>query len=128
MPSQLRTPLPAETHEQRGALLEELGGIGSAQGSTWKGLGKKMAKLMPFLWPRKQPGLQLRVLACFATLVAGRVINLFVPLYYKYIGDAFSFTLGMIACNLSIYSECAVGARILLGSHSHLRRSSIHAG
>ncbi len=36
--------------------------------------------------------LQLRVVACFLILVAGRVINVFVPIYYKKIVDGLTFT------------------------------------
>ena len=36
--------------------------------------------------------LQLRVVACFIILAAGRVINVFVPIYYKKIVDGLTFT------------------------------------
>jgi ATP-binding cassette, subfamily B (MDR/TAP), member 6 len=49
-----------------------------------------MRKLMPFLWPRKDFVLQSRVIFCFVLLFAGRVINLYVPIYNKRIVDALS--------------------------------------
>lgn len=45
---------------------------------------------MPFLWPKKDFVLQIRVLLCFVMLFAGRLINLFVPIYNKKIVDSLS--------------------------------------
>uniref|UniRef100_A0A0A9YUP4 ATP-binding cassette sub-family B member 6 n=1 Tax=Lygus hesperus TaxID=30085 RepID=A0A0A9YUP4_LYGHE len=55
--------------------------------STWRSAWRKIRTLAPFLWPKKSFGLQLRVLVCFLLLASGRVINLYVPLYSKYIVD-----------------------------------------
>ncbi|XP_066929948.1 ATP-binding cassette sub-family B member 6-like [Clytia hemisphaerica] len=43
---------------------------------------EKCQKLWPFVWP-KDNWLRLRVLLCVGLLIAGRVINVFVPLYNK---------------------------------------------
>ena len=56
------------------------------QGSTFRNAWKKMKTLAPFLWPRKDIFLQFRVIFCFVLLVAGRVINLYVPIFSKMIG------------------------------------------
>jgi len=45
-----------------------------------------MSMLWPFMWPRGSVLLQLCVLVCILLLVAGRVANLFLPIYYKKIG------------------------------------------
>ncbi|XP_043280295.1 ATP-binding cassette sub-family B member 6 [Venturia canescens] len=58
--------------------------------STWKNGWYKIKTLMPFLWPRKDIFLQFRVLFCFALLAAGRLINLYVPIYNKKIVDSVS--------------------------------------
>lgn len=58
--------------------------------STFKNAYKKMKKLMPFLWPKKDFLLQFRVIFCFILLIAGRVINLYVPIYNKKIVDELS--------------------------------------
>lgn len=42
---------------------------------------------MPFVWPKKAPSLQLRVLFCFLLLGAGRVANVYVPVLYKMLGN-----------------------------------------
>lgn len=58
--------------------------------STFKNAYKKMKKLMPFLWPKKDIVLQTRVIFCFVLLFFGRVINLYVPIYNKKIVDGLS--------------------------------------
>lgn len=57
------------------------------QGSTFRNAWKKILVLAPFLWPKKDLPLQFRVLFCFLLLAAGRVINLYVPIYSKLIGE-----------------------------------------
>jgi hypothetical protein len=57
------------------------------QGSAFRNAWKKMTVLAPFLWPKTDVLLQFRVLFCFLLLTAGRVINLYVPIYSKLIGE-----------------------------------------
>jgi len=58
--------------------------VGSAsEGSTWKGFWRKLIKLLPFMWPKNSPLLQLKVLICVVLMVMLRVTNVFVPIYYK---------------------------------------------
>eukprot|EP00095_Tigriopus_kingsejongensis_P008735 maker-scaffold683_size112676-snap-gene-0.16 protein:Tk08735 transcript:maker-scaffold683_size112676-snap-gene-0.16-mRNA-1 annotation:"atp-binding cassette sub-family b member mitochondrial isoform x1" len=58
------------------------------QRSTWQGLWKKLGILLPYMWPKRSFGLQLRVLLCLLLLAGVRVANVFVPIYYKKIVDA----------------------------------------
>ena len=58
--------------------------------STFSDLWSKTKLLFPYVWPRGHPMLQLRIAVCFLILVAVRVINVFVPLYYKKIVDGLS--------------------------------------
>ncbi|KAL6484557.1 hypothetical protein MHYP_G00066020 [Metynnis hypsauchen] len=51
--------------------------------STWKDLGRKVALLMPYMWPRGSAPLQILVLLCITLLGLERVINVFVPIYSK---------------------------------------------
>lgn len=60
--------------------------------STWKNFWRKIRLLAPFLWPRKNICLQLRVLVCFVLLGGGRAINLYVPIYNKMIVDSMTIT------------------------------------
>ncbi|XP_050299608.1 ATP-binding cassette sub-family B member 6-like [Anthonomus grandis grandis] len=60
--------------------------------STWKNFWKKMRTLMPFMWPKKDLMLQFRVLFCVLLLVAGRVVNVYVPIYNGLIVDSLGET------------------------------------
>ncbi|XP_051175300.1 ATP-binding cassette sub-family B member 6 [Leptopilina boulardi] len=59
--------------------------------STWKNAWYKLKTLAPFLWPKKDFLLQLRVIFCFGLLALGRLINLYVPIYNKKIVDSVTF-------------------------------------
>ncbi|KAG8289791.1 ATP-binding cassette sub- B member 6, mitochondrial [Homalodisca vitripennis] len=61
-------------------------------GSTWRTAWRRTKTLMPFLWPKKSFMLQLQVIICILLLLAGRVINLFVPIYNKLIVDSMTTT------------------------------------
>ncbi|XP_032669013.1 ATP-binding cassette sub-family B member 6, mitochondrial [Odontomachus brunneus] len=56
--------------------------------STWANLWYKIKTLSPFLWPKSDFLLQLRVIFCFLLLMSGRLINLYVPIYNKKIVDS----------------------------------------
>lgn len=58
--------------------------------STFRNVFGKLRTLLPFLWPRKSACLQIYVLICVLALLAGRVVNLFVPIYSKKIVDSIS--------------------------------------
>ena len=68
---------------------EQSGGdtASASSGSTWRGFGRKLVQLLPYLWPRHSAPLQLRVLVCLLILAAVRVCNVFVPIFYKRIVD-----------------------------------------
>jgi len=59
----------------------------TSEGSTWRGFGGKLARLLPYMWPKQAPLLQFQVLLCIGLVIALRVTNVFVPLYYKKIVD-----------------------------------------
>lgn len=58
--------------------------------SAFRNAFKKLRKLFPYLWPKKDFGLQLRVVICIGLLIGGRVIKLYLPIYRKAIVDSFS--------------------------------------
>lgn len=60
----------------------------SSQGSTFSGMWAKIRLIFPFIWPKGHFVLQLQVVVCFLTLAVGRVINVFLPIYYKKIVNA----------------------------------------
>ena len=47
--------------------------------SGWRTLGR----LLPYLWPRNQPGMRLRVVTAMVFLVAAKVAIIYVPIFYK---------------------------------------------
>ncbi|EAT40111.1 AAEL008134-PA [Aedes aegypti] len=80
---------PAITSTQLGELYQNLTQDQDNQ-STFRNAWQKMRTLMPYLWPKKDFLLQFRVIMCFALLLSGRVINLYVPIYNKKIVDSLS--------------------------------------
>ncbi|CAI6347440.1 unnamed protein product [Macrosiphum euphorbiae] len=56
--------------------------------STWKNMIRKVKMIAPFVWPKKSVALQLRVVACIILVIAGRVANVYVPLYSAKIVDS----------------------------------------
>ena len=62
--------------------------------SAFSDIWNKCKLLFPYVWPKGKPTLQLRVAFCFLLLVSGRVINVFVPIYYSKIVNALSPTAG----------------------------------
>jgi len=57
--------------------------------STWSNVMLKIKMIAPFVWPKKNLALQLRVIACILLVIAGRVANVYVPLYSAKIGIYF---------------------------------------
>uniref|UniRef100_A0A915CVV9 ABC transmembrane type-1 domain-containing protein n=1 Tax=Ditylenchus dipsaci TaxID=166011 RepID=A0A915CVV9_9BILA len=58
--------------------------------SPWENALSKCIAIWPYVWPKKSIRLQLHVYMCIFMLVIGRVINVVVPLYSKWIVDALS--------------------------------------
>ncbi|XP_060851050.1 ATP-binding cassette sub-family B member 6 isoform X2 [Rhopalosiphum padi] len=56
--------------------------------STWNNMIRKVKMIAPFIWPKKSIALQLRVVACILLVIAGRVANVYVPLYSAKIVDS----------------------------------------
>ena len=55
--------------------------------SAFNDFWRKTKLIFPYVWPKGQYLLQLRVLVCLVLLGAGRVVNVYVPLFYKTITD-----------------------------------------
>uniref|UniRef100_A0A8C7T8S8 ATP-binding cassette sub-family B member 6 n=1 Tax=Oncorhynchus mykiss TaxID=8022 RepID=A0A8C7T8S8_ONCMY len=51
--------------------------------STWQDFGQKVRLLVPYMWPKGSMLLQGLVVLCLCLLGLERVINVFVPIYYK---------------------------------------------
>jgi hypothetical protein len=48
--------------------------------------------LVHYLWPEGQPGLRARVVASLSFLVVAKLVNIQVPMFFKYVIDALTFT------------------------------------
>ncbi|CAD5217249.1 unnamed protein product [Bursaphelenchus okinawaensis] len=49
---------------------------------------KKSELIAKYMWPKEAHMVKLRIFLCFLTIIAGRIINIIVPLYSKWIVDA----------------------------------------
>ncbi|EDW81071.1 uncharacterized protein Dwil_GK11860 [Drosophila willistoni] len=56
--------------------------------SAFRNSWRKLRKLFPYIWPKKDRMLQAAVLICVVLLIAGRVIKLFLPIYRKMLVDS----------------------------------------
>ncbi|XP_032372400.1 ATP-binding cassette sub-family B member 6, mitochondrial-like [Etheostoma spectabile] len=54
--------------------------------SAWRGFGRKVTLLLPYVWPKGNAALQGLVLLCVGLLAAERLVNVLVPVYSKNIG------------------------------------------
>lgn len=54
--------------------------------SVWQGFGSKVKLLLPYVWPKGSPALQVLVLLCVGLLLTERLVNVLVPVYSKNIG------------------------------------------
>eukprot|EP00066_Takifugu_rubripes_P001165 XP_003962181.1 PREDICTED: ATP-binding cassette sub-family B member 6, mitochondrial-like [Takifugu rubripes] len=58
--------------------------------SVWQGFGRKVRLLLPHVWPKDSPALQVLVLLCVGLLLAERLVNVLVPVYSKNIVNELS--------------------------------------
>lgn len=65
-------------------------------GSTWKDFRRKLSLLVPYMWPKGNRLLQGLVLFCMTLMGLERAINVFVPIYYKNIGEGPGADQGML--------------------------------
>ena len=61
----------------------------SRKGPAEDGL-RALGSLAPYLWPRESLELRVRVVLALAFLLAGKLVNIYVPLFYKHAVDALS--------------------------------------
>ncbi|CAH8529672.1 unnamed protein product [Heterobilharzia americana] len=58
--------------------------------NVWVRRIRRLKIVSPFIWPRHQKTIQLRVFACFLLLIIGRGVNLYSPILYKDIVNSLS--------------------------------------
>ena len=57
-------------------------------GLGWRDQLRVLRRVLPLMWPEGEPGLKLRVVAAFALIVAAKLVNVTLPLVYKWVIDA----------------------------------------
>lgn len=83
----LKAPGVSWPYNREGGDREELVNPSSSR-SAFHNAWKKLRRLFPYLWPKKDMWLQLAVMVCIILLVGGRVIRLFLPIYRKKLVDS----------------------------------------
>ncbi|CAL8084247.1 unnamed protein product [Calicophoron daubneyi] len=57
---------------------------------SWLESVRHIKLIWPYIWPKRSVSIQLRVVACFALLFVGRVVNVYSPVLYKRVVDSLS--------------------------------------
>ena len=83
---------------------------------------RALRSLAPYLWPRDSLELRARVLLALAFLVAGKLINISVPLFYKNAVDALSPANLAIAVPVGLIVAYGV-ARVMSQAFNELRNA-----
>jgi ATP-binding cassette, subfamily B, heavy metal transporter len=99
-------PIPVQP-EQKGRLKEEL---------------RALRSLTPYLWPRDSLGLRVRVVLALVFLIAGKLVNICVPLLYKYAVDALSAANIAIAVPVGLIMAYGL-ARVMSQGFNELRNA-----
>jgi ATP-binding cassette, subfamily B, heavy metal transporter len=106
----------------------------SARGRTFPGLGPPQQKgplkdelralrwLAPYLWPRSSPELRVRVVLAVVFLLAGKLVNICVPLLYKHAVDALSPANLAVAVPIALIIAYGV-ARVMAQGFNELRNA-----
>ncbi|TPP64504.1 ATP-binding cassette sub-family B member 6 mitochondrial [Fasciola gigantica] len=58
----------------------------------WSQAFRRAKLVAPFIWPRDDRLVQLRVLICVVLLVVGRLVNVYTPIFYKQVVDSLTFS------------------------------------
>ena len=89
---------------------------------TWRADLATIRTLLPYLWPRDEPQLRLRVVIAVVFLVAAKGFNVSVPWFYKGVVDALSPAEAAAAVVVPVFLLVAyAGARVLAQAFGELR-------
>ncbi|MDZ3836044.1 MAG: ABC transporter ATP-binding protein/permease [Rhodospirillales bacterium] len=93
-----------------------------ARSGTWRADLATIRTLIPYLWPKGEPGLRLRVVIAVVFLVAAKGFNVSVPWFYKGVVDALSPTGAAAAVVVPVFLLVAyASARVLAQTFGELR-------
>ncbi len=79
--------------------------------------------LSPYLWPKSAPELRLRVVLAVAFMVAGKLVNISVPFFYKHAVDALAPGHGLIVVPVAIVVAYGL-ARLMSQGFNELRNAT----
>jgi ATP-binding cassette, subfamily B, heavy metal transporter len=83
---------------------------------------RALKSLAPYLWPRDSLGLRVRVVLAVAFLLAGKLVNIYVPILYKHAVDA--LTPGNLVVAVPVALIIAYGlARVMAQGFNELRNA-----
>jgi len=92
---------------------------------TAGGIMRTVRALLPYLWPRSRADLRKRVGLALGVMVAGRIITVIVPFFYKLAVDALTPSVGTVTAAivaLPVMAVVAYGvARILMAAFQQLQ-------
>ena len=83
---------------------------------------KALKSLAPYLWPRDSFELRARVVLAVAFLLAGKLVNIYVPLLYKHAVDALSPSNAVIVVPIALIVAYGV-ARVMSQGFNELRNA-----
>ncbi|KAJ3400804.1 Iron-sulfur clusters transporter atm1, mitochondrial, partial [Chytridiales sp. JEL 0842] len=62
------------------------------EAGTWEADYRILRELVKYLWPANQPSIKIRVVIAIVLLVSGKLLNVYVPIFFKHVVDALSPT------------------------------------
>ena len=83
---------------------------------------RALKSLAPYLWPRDSLGLRVRVVLALVFLLAGKLVNIYVPLLYKHAIDALSPANAVIAAPAGLIIAYGL-ARVMSQGFNELRNA-----
>src|SRR6516164_1587060 len=83
---------------------------------------KALKSLAPYLWPRDSFELRARVVLAVAFLLAGKLVNIYVPLLYKHAVDALSPTHSFVVAPVALIVAYGA-ARVMSQGFNELRNA-----
>jgi ATP-binding cassette, subfamily B, heavy metal transporter len=83
---------------------------------------RALKSLSPYLWPRDSFELRARVVLAMAFLLAGKLVNIYVPLFYKQAVDALSPTHTLVAVPIALIVAYGA-ARVMSQGFNELRNA-----
>ncbi|TPX35214.1 hypothetical protein SmJEL517_g02340 [Synchytrium microbalum] len=93
------------------ALVDLASGKSSDKETTWRADWAIIKELSAYLWPKGEWGIRTRVVLAFSLLIGGKLLNIYVPIFFKHTIDALS----VIPTDAASLSVMAVAGTVLIG-------------